>query len=77
VNNLVDSLVGPSRTLDSLGEFGTPLSSAPGTPLAPSLSLAAPSLSGRASRLSDVGSDRISLGTTLAGHSATEHVVDQ
>ncbi|KAI0924765.1 hypothetical protein AcW1_006784 [Taiwanofungus camphoratus] len=81
VDDLVSSLVGPSRGVDSAIE--SPVSSVPGTPaLGQTSSLPGPSalsLSGRLSRQSDAASDRISLGTTFVQsvNGTTDHVVDR
>ncbi|KAI6120798.1 WD40-repeat-containing domain protein [Pisolithus croceorrhizus] len=80
VDDLVNALVG-SRGLDSGGDV-TPSSSMPGTPPRQSAlfyGTSALSPSGRASRQSDVGSDRISMGTTMitTANSGTEHVMER
>ncbi|KII85823.1 hypothetical protein PLICRDRAFT_115348 [Plicaturopsis crispa FD-325 SS-3] len=90
VDDLVNALVGgsPSRSGSRVVSSGldsadmTPSSSLPGTPALGHGSLPLPSLlavSGRASRQSDQGSDRVSLGTTLAqsANSATDHVIER
>ena len=81
VISLVTSLVGPGRGAESAGDL-TPSSSMPGTPAVSQMPLgglsAPPLLSGRASRMSDAGSERMSLGTTLAAtQSGTDHVMDR
>ncbi|TFK51665.1 WD40 repeat-like protein [Heliocybe sulcata] len=79
VDDLVNSLLGGRRGIDSAGDL-TPSSSVPGTPsIGQGSSLAGPSaLSGRLSRQSqsDFGSEALSLGTTLA-HSATDNVMER
>jgi dynein intermediate chain, cytosolic len=76
VDDLVAELVGIGRGPDELSL--TPSSSIPGTPsrLVTNLPASVASMSGRASRQSDFGSDRISSGTTMA-HSSTDHIVDR
>lgn len=87
VLNLVDSLIGPSTPrktsvpLDRDG-LGSPISSIPGTPVAQSNHLPGTTSligSGRNSRLSDVGSGRLSPGTTTVGtvNGGTDHVIDR
>lgn len=80
VDDLVNALVG-SRGLDSGGDV-TPSSSMPGTPPRQSAlfyGTSALSPSGRVSRQSDVGSDRISMGATMiaTANSGTEHVMER
>ncbi|KZT27753.1 dynein intermediate chain [Neolentinus lepideus HHB14362 ss-1] len=79
VDDLVNSLLGSRRGVDSAGEL-TPSSSVPGTPsLGQGSSFSGQSaLSGRLSRQSqsDFGSEALSLGTTLA-HSATDNVMER
>lgn len=85
VEDLVNLLVGGSSSSRGLGQDSadlTPLSSIPGTPSGHNTGLPGPSglsVSGRASRQSDVFSDRVSPGTTLAQstNSGTDHVIDR
>ncbi|KAI0060930.1 WD40 repeat-like protein [Artomyces pyxidatus] len=76
VTQLLNQLVGDEFASPDL----TPSSSIPGTPnLGYGIDLPGPSslrASGRASRLSDTGSDRASMGTTLV-QSATDNVVER
>ncbi|KAI9464161.1 WD40-repeat-containing domain protein [Boletus coccyginus] len=82
VDDLVNALVGGTRGgFDSTGDV-TPSSSLPGTPPRQSALLhssSALSPSGRVSRQSDVGSDRLSMGMTMVTsvNSATDHVVER
>ncbi|KAH7911054.1 WD40-repeat-containing domain protein [Hygrophoropsis aurantiaca] len=83
VDDLVMALVGGSRNgVDSAGDI-TPSSSMPGTPPRPTSSTPFTqnllSVSGRVSRQSDTGSDRVSLGTTMvaSANSATDHVIER
>ncbi|KAH7926434.1 WD40 repeat-like protein [Leucogyrophana mollusca] len=78
VDDLVFALVGGRGGMDSGGDL-TPSSSLPSTPPRPTSNSLMLSVSGRASRQSDVGSDRVSLGTTMVAsvNGATEHVVER
>ncbi|KAH7890720.1 WD40-repeat-containing domain protein [Phlebopus sp. FC_14] len=81
VDDLVTALVGGRGALEGGGDI-TPSSSLPSTPPRQTALLygtSGLSPSGRASRQSDIGSDRVSLGTTMvaSASSATEHVVDR
>ncbi|KAN0088532.1 WD40-repeat-containing domain protein [Tylopilus felleus] len=79
VDDLVNALVGATRGgVDSTGDV-TPSSSLPDTPPRQSALLhssSALSPSGRVSRQSDVGSDRLSMGVTMVA-SATDHIVER
>ncbi|KAH8071803.1 hypothetical protein BXZ70DRAFT_911654, partial [Cristinia sonorae] len=83
VHDLVSSLIGtasPGRRAVS-SNYDSPASSIPGTPVVSSSALPGPSslLSGRASRQSDVPSERLSLGTTMVQSidGGTDHVMDR
>lgn len=83
VDDLVSTLIGPSRRT-TLDPVDSPSSSIPGTPLLPSStplpgpSSLSQSQSGRASRQSDVTSDRLSFGTTMMmSNGGTDHVMDR
>ncbi|OAX38984.1 WD40 repeat-like protein [Rhizopogon vinicolor AM-OR11-026] len=74
VDELVNQLVGNRSGLDTGGDV-TPSSSLPNTPPRPTANLfygSTLSPSGRVSRQSDAGSDRVSMGTTMVG--MTEHI---
>ncbi|TDL23674.1 WD40 repeat-like protein [Rickenella mellea] len=86
IDDLVNSVLGsssPRGGTDSTGDL-SPASSVPGTPaLGRTVNLPGPAASGRASRLSDVGSDKLSLGTgtTLVqpthSTSGTDHTMER
>ncbi|KAA1468779.1 WD40 repeat-like protein [Dentipellis sp. KUC8613] len=81
VDSLIESLVRDNGSgLGLRSPDLTPSSSVPGTPsLGHAINLPGPSslLSGRVSRQSDIGSDRLSIGASTLVQSATDHVVER
>ncbi|KDQ19179.1 hypothetical protein BOTBODRAFT_102997 [Botryobasidium botryosum FD-172 SS1] len=69
IDDLVNSLLRNDSRYDITGDL-TPSSSAPGTPIIGGATFGSLPISGRISRTSDAGSDRLSMGTTLVQHTS-------